>query len=74
MFYGKDWMDVTIDEFIQKINAYVLWYNAERIKGFLCGQKCFWILGLVTADSGLHITTSCYTRRLPSLAYTHFFR
>jgi hypothetical protein len=24
---------VTIDEYIQEINAYVQWYNAERIKG-----------------------------------------
>jgi transposase InsO family protein len=35
MFYGKNWMGVTVDEFIQEVNAYVLWYNAERIKGSL---------------------------------------
>ena len=32
MFYGVDWKDVTIDEFIQILNDYLVWYNEDRIK------------------------------------------
>lgn len=32
MFYGIDWKDVTIDEFIQLLNDYLVWYNEDRIK------------------------------------------
>ena len=32
MFYGIDWKDVTIDEFIQILNDYLVWYNEDRIK------------------------------------------
>jgi hypothetical protein len=50
MFYGKDWMGVTIDEFIQQINTYARWYNAEQIKGclgWLSPLEYRWSLGLV---------------------------
>ena len=32
LFYGIDWKDVTIDEFIQILNDYLVWYNEDRIK------------------------------------------
>lgn len=32
MFYCVDWKDVTIDEFIQILNDYLVWYNEDRIK------------------------------------------
>ena len=35
MFYGKDFTGVTIEEFIQMINEYIIWNNAERIKASL---------------------------------------
>lgn len=35
MFYGVDWSNVTIDEFISILNEYLIWYNEERIKSTL---------------------------------------
>ena len=35
MFYGKDFIGVTIEEFIQMINDYIIWYNTKRIKSSL---------------------------------------
>ena len=35
MFYGVDWNNVTIDEFISILNEYLIWYNEERIKSTL---------------------------------------
>lgn len=32
MFYGRSWTGVAIDEFIQILDAYMQWYNNERIK------------------------------------------
>ena len=32
MFYGRSWAGVSIDEFIQTLDAYMRWYNNERIK------------------------------------------
>ncbi len=32
LFYARDWLDTTIDEFITELNAYVRWYNEARIK------------------------------------------
>ena len=31
-FYFRDWSDVTVDEFIEKLNDYLIWYNEKRIK------------------------------------------
>jgi hypothetical protein len=43
MFYGKNGMGVTVDEFIQKINAYILWHNVgmrqSKIAGAAVGQS-----------------------------------
>lgn len=32
MFYGISWAGVTVETFIQRINAYMEWYRKERIK------------------------------------------
>lgn len=32
MFYGRSWIGVTIDGFINEINSYINWYNTKRIK------------------------------------------
>ena len=32
MFYGRSWIDVSIDTFIDEINNYINWYNTKRIK------------------------------------------
>ena len=37
MFYGYNWDDYSIDEFIQEIDDYMHWYREERIKSTLGG-------------------------------------
>ena len=32
MFYGRSWVGVSIDDFINEINSYIEWYNTKRIK------------------------------------------
>ena len=32
MFYGRSWIDVSINSFIDEINNYIIWYNTKRIK------------------------------------------
>lgn len=32
MFYNKDWKGVSIKQFIQILNEYLIWYNEKRIK------------------------------------------
>ena len=32
MFYGRSWMDVSMEAFIDEINSYINWYNTKRIK------------------------------------------
>ena len=39
MFYGEDWKDVTIEEFIDILNDYINWYAEERIKVSLGGMS-----------------------------------
>ena len=35
MFYGREFVGVTIETFIQIINDYITWYNTKRIKASL---------------------------------------
>lgn len=38
MFYPRDWMSTSIDEFVAALDSYIRWYNEKRIKislGFL---------------------------------------
>lgn len=32
MFYGRDWTDVGVSEFIDTLHEYLVWYNEKRIK------------------------------------------
>ena len=32
MFYGRAWVGVSMDDFINEINSYIEWYNTKRIK------------------------------------------
>lgn len=32
MFYGRSWIDVSMEVFIDEINSYINWYNTKRIK------------------------------------------
>lgn len=31
-FYGRSWIDISIEDFIAEINSYIQWYNTKRIK------------------------------------------
>ncbi|WP_414731838.1 IS3 family transposase [Agathobaculum desmolans] len=37
LFYCRSWSGVSLDDFIQKLNAYIHWYNHKRIKLSLGG-------------------------------------
>lgn len=37
MFYGRNWDDYSIDDFIQEIDTYIHWYCSDRIKSILGG-------------------------------------
>lgn len=32
IFYGRSWVGVSMDDFINEINSYIEWYNTKRIK------------------------------------------
>ena len=32
MFYGRSWIGVTMEDFINELNSYIDWYNTKRIK------------------------------------------
>lgn len=32
LFYPRNWQDITIDQFIQIVDAYIRWNNEKRIK------------------------------------------
>lgn len=38
-FYDEDWLDVSIEHFIQLLDDYLEWYNHERIKLSLGGMS-----------------------------------
>jgi len=49
LFYPGDWQSITIEQFIQAVNAYIRWYNEKRIKlslGFLSPVEYRESLGL----------------------------
>ena len=39
MFYGEDWKDVSIEEFIDILDDYIHWYAEERVKVSLGGMS-----------------------------------
>lgn len=32
LIYPRDWREVTLEDFIQRIDGYIRWYNERRIK------------------------------------------
>jgi len=32
MFYGRQWENVSLEEFIKRVNKYIIWYREKRIK------------------------------------------
>ena len=32
LFYPRDWMTTTIDEFVAALDSYIRWYNEKRLK------------------------------------------
>jgi transposase InsO family protein len=32
LFYPRNWLDITIEQFIQIVDSYIRWYNEKRIK------------------------------------------
>jgi putative transposase len=32
LFYSRDWLSTTIEEFIAALDAYIRWYNEARVK------------------------------------------
>ena len=50
MFYGRNFVGVTIETFIEIINDYIIWYNTKRIKaslGYLSPMEYRQSLGLI---------------------------
>jgi hypothetical protein len=39
MFYGRSWIGVSIEEFIQILDSYIQWYAKGRIKISLGGMS-----------------------------------
>jgi len=35
MFFARDWLSTSIDEFVAALDAYIRWYNDQRIKSSL---------------------------------------
>lgn len=51
MFYGRSWLGISINEFIERIDEYIRWYNTTRIKkslGFLSPVEYRHTLGFST--------------------------
>lgn len=39
LFYPRNWMTFTVDQFIKEVDAYIRWYNEKRIKMSLGGRS-----------------------------------
>ncbi len=39
MFYGRSWVDITMEEFTEIIQSYMVWYREKRIKQSLGGMS-----------------------------------
>ena len=50
MFYGRSWIDISTETFIDEINSYINWYNTKRIKqslGYMSPTEYRHSLGLI---------------------------
>ena len=51
MFYSRDWSNTSIQQFIEILDEYLVWYNEKRIKeslGYMNPREYRQSLGLVT--------------------------
>src|SRR3546814_15243584 len=39
MIYPRNWRDVTLEDFVERIDGYIRWYNERRIKLSLGGHS-----------------------------------
>ena len=39
MFYGRSWRGVSVEGFMDAVDAYIRWYNSDRIKVTLDGMS-----------------------------------
>lgn len=39
LIYRRNWQDVTLEDFMERIDAYIRWYNERRIKVSLGGRS-----------------------------------
>lgn len=39
MFYGRSWTGVSLEQFMEKLDQYIHWYNEKRIKLSLGGMS-----------------------------------
>ena len=39
MFFHRDWKDVPVNEFFERLHEYIQWYNEKRIKLTLGGRS-----------------------------------
>ena len=50
MFYSRDWGDTSVQQFIEILDEYLIWYNDKRIKeslGYMSPREYRQSLGLV---------------------------
>ena len=50
LFYGRDWMGVSLENFMKELDEYLHWYNEDRIKeslGFMSPAEYQASLGIV---------------------------
>ena len=50
MFYNRDWGDTSVQQFIEILDEYLIWYNDKRIKeslGYMSPREYRQSLGLV---------------------------
>lgn len=39
VYYPRSWLDTTIEQFMDEVDAYIRWYNRYRIKRSLGGRS-----------------------------------
>jgi len=39
MYYHRDWINTTLEDFMRQVDSYIRWYNQHRIKISLGGRS-----------------------------------
>ncbi len=39
MYYHRNWLDTTLEQFMREVDSYIRWYNQHRIKLSLGGRR-----------------------------------